>query len=57
MGDLANALETRFGSGVLLPAPVLARVHHASLPTITLTFRILAATGAVVVTAEGFRAV
>jgi hypothetical protein len=36
---------------------VLARVHHASLPTITLTFRILAATGAVVVTAEGFRAV
>jgi hypothetical protein len=30
MGDLANALETRFGSGVLLPASVLARVHHAS---------------------------
>ena len=57
MGDLANAPETRFGIGVLLPAPVLARVHHASLPTITLTFRILAATGAVVLTAEGFRAV
>ena len=57
MGDLANALETRFGSRVLLPAPVLARVHHASLPTITLTFRILAVTGAVVLTAEGFRAV
>ena len=56
-GDLANALETRFESGVLLPAPVLARVHHGSQPTITLTFRILAATGAVVLTAEGFQAV
>ena len=55
-GDLANAKETRFGSGVLLPAPVLARVNHGSQPTITLTFRILAGTGAVVLTAEGFQA-
>jgi hypothetical protein len=55
--DLAGALETGYGSGVLLPAPVLARVRHASLPTITLTFRILAARGSVVLTAEGFRRV
>jgi hypothetical protein len=53
--DLATTLETRYGSGVLLPAPVLARVNHVSLPTITLTFRILAAKGSVVLTAEGFR--
>jgi hypothetical protein len=53
--DLAAALETRYGSGALLPAPVLARVNHVSLPTITLMFRLLAARGAVVLTAEGFR--
>jgi hypothetical protein len=53
--DLAAGLETWYGGGTLLPAPVLARVNHMSLPTITLTFQILAARGSAVLTAEGFR--